>query len=149
MVVRVWKAVAVLALALPACNPTCNKEGVVGQEVSYRGGTTSSDGTYYQTGDWCDTWIHIPNGRTYRIEHGLRRAPLTTQIFVAFSAEPFGDDCDARGLAAPSAGNIVVVEGVTDEYIQVRNDTCETEFHFRLTAIAPDLSSADADAGAP
>lgn len=145
---RLWMALAGLVVTSSACNPTCNKEGVPGQEVAYRGGTTSTDGSYYQTGDWCDTWIHIPAGRAYRIEHGLRRAPITPQIFVAFSADPFGTDCESRGLVAPSAGNIVVIEGVTDEYIQVRNDTCEPEFHFRLTATATDLDE-DVDAAAP
>jgi hypothetical protein len=147
--VRGFCAAACFAALTAACGPTCNKEGVPGEEVEYRGGETNVAGNAYQTGGWCEPWLHLPNGRTYRLMHGLGTRPELTEVLVSFKELPFGEDCEEPGLAAPSAGNISVIENVTDEYIQVRNDTCEPSFYLRLVAISPGawLSDTDGDAG--
>jgi hypothetical protein len=67
--------------------------------------------------------------------HGLGAIPKEYQIYVSFWPDALVKDHSI----AEAAGNIAVVERITDEYIQTRNDTCET-FYIRLIAEHPDTT---------
>lgn len=126
------------------CDPTCDKEATLGSEVEYTGGRTTADGTVYETNDWCEPWLHIPSGRSLRLRHGLKATPPDPRIYVSFNAEPYGDDCEQLGLTSPTAGNQVVIEAVNEDYIQIRNDTCEDLFHVRVVAETGQFGEQDA-----
>lgn len=106
----------------------CSDCQVSGQPViTYEGGKTSPG--YYETSSWNDEWLYFPQGRTYRIAHGLGTDQYTVQLYLAFQPRPL----DAGG-SAPSAGNLGIVEKADAHAFQIRNDTC-AELYVRAVAM--------------
>jgi hypothetical protein len=125
-----------LSDGLLGCDLGCDKEGGNKTPTVYTGGRVNADHTFYETNDWNEDFVDFPAGRKLLIEHGLGTEP---EIFtwLSFVPNPFERDVnDREGNAAESAGNMVIIQGVNDRVLQVRNDTCQ-DFHLRLVAISP------------
>ncbi len=144
------RAFALVALTFPlllACGSSCPREAE-DTPKRFTGGTTSSDRLYYQTNAWDEPFVDFPAGRRWALVHGLKETPIELKSYVAFKAKPLPED--GKGFVAETAGNQVLIEGVDEETIRVRNDTCE-HFYLRLMASAvatPDGSAPDGTAGA-
>ena len=94
--------------------------------------------------------LHFPQGRIYRIEHGLGTSPVTVDIFLSFCEQPLSEGCGTDSTqpsnVAPTAGNQALIEVWDEEVLEIRNDTC-AEFYLRVVALAdPDASRAAAGA---
>lgn len=134
-----------------------------GEVFEYRGGRTSLDGLYYETGAWDEPFLHFPAGRVYELRHDLLAQPSDLQAFVTFAECPLSSSMPSAGRAprcAPvdedsggsgfteSAGNQAIFELREDDVLSVRNDTC-AEFYLRVVARAVErdgFASADASA---
>ncbi|HEY8943253.1 MAG TPA: hypothetical protein VIM73_03275, partial [Polyangiaceae bacterium] len=90
---------------------------------------------FYESSAWHEDLLRFPPQRRYQFMHGLGAIPKEYQIYVSFWPDALVKDHSI----AEAAGNIAVVERITDEYIQARNDTCET-FYIRLIAEHPDTT---------
>lgn len=164
----VWALLGVMALSdgLLGCDLGCDKESGDKAPTLYSlrppqsggaiaptapGGRVNVDRTIYETNDWNEPFVEFPAGRKLLIEHGLGTEP---EIFtwLAFVKEPLkrgldGED-DKEGNAAESAGNMVIIQKLNDQFVQVRNDTCQ-DFWLRLVAISSgDFESASGQGGA-
>lgn len=156
--------IAIVWVMASGCfGPTCDRtrHGF----AYYSGGKTSADGTFYTTNALDEPFLHFPAGRTYRFKHGLGRIPDQWKSELAFAACPFSEEAGKPGGSpecapiknnedtigvADGAGNEVVIEKPTPDFIEVRNDTC-AEFYVRFSAwIYPSSEDeTDADAGSP
>jgi len=132
-------------LAAPGCGTSCDRKGELGDEIEFRGGTTHGD-VLYETGSWEDPFLAFPPGRTYRLMHDLAEAPPLVVSYLAFRELPYdnADRNDPAGFASPSAGNETIVELVTDEFIQVRNDTC-ADFFVRVVGYSAGAAGGDGE----
>jgi hypothetical protein len=131
-----WALLGMMALSdgLLGCDLGCDKEDDL--PVPFAGGRQNLDRTFYETNDWNEPYVKFSAGRRLAIQHGLGTEP---EIFtwLAFDEEPFERDReDEDGSTAESAGNMVIIQRVTDQIVQVRNDTCQ-DFWLRLVAISP------------
>ena len=134
---------ALLAVSLASgCGNECKTDDP-DVDVRYDGGTLA--GGVYQTSGWEGPFLHFPPGRRFVLLHGLGSTPADVQIYLSFSSQ--GLDPDAGRNLAPSAGNQAVIEAVTANEIQVRNDSC-SEFYLRVVATAPS-GDAGTEAGSP
>lgn len=122
------------ALVLFGCESTCPRE-TEPEPTLYEGGYTNAEGTLYETNRWDEAFVDFPAGRRLALRHGLGTVPAAFRSYVAFKARPFPEDETKPGFAAESAGNQVLLERIDDEFIRVRNDTCE-HFYLRLVASA-------------
>ena len=136
---RAFFAAAMLLGATSGCGANCEVSG--SDPVSYQEGTVDSTATVYETSPWYGRWLYFPAGRRYRLYHHLGKAPCCYDTYLAFHEYQTGDNFQA----AESAGNQTVLEAVTDEFIQIHNDTC-AEFYLRVTATAAP-AGAISDAG--
>ena len=139
---------SVFALLLPwlvACSSSCPRETDENAR-SYTGGTTSPDGTFYETNAWDASFVDFPAGRRLALVHGLRETPIELRSYLAFKARALPKD--GNGFVAESAGNQVLIEGVDDEVVRVRNDTCE-HFYLRLVASTQPADGAGGAASSP
>jgi len=125
-----WALLCSLAVAdgLLGCDAGCDKENEDAAR-DYTGGTISASCTRYETGGFDDDYLIFPAGRRWRIRHGLGQTPSLVQSYLGFVKHPLPDA--GNGNTAESAGNQVIIEDMDDEFVQVRNDTCE-EFWLRL-----------------
>lgn len=105
--------------------------------VEYRGGSVS--GNFYETSPWDGGFLHFPAGRSYRIFHQLGSRPIDVNTYLSFAESALGTGHNV----SESAGNQAVIDAVTDEHVEVRNDTC-AEFWLRVTAQAALVPAADA-----
>jgi hypothetical protein len=126
---------AFLALAfgpsgLTGCGATCDRRPNV-EPTRYVEGSTDLEEGFYETSPWDGPYLFFPKGRTYLLVHGLGARPRDVRTWLSFQEEPID--------TAPGAGNQVLVEGVTDEHIQIRNDTC-SDVCLRVTASHPEAS---------
>jgi hypothetical protein len=125
-----WALLCCLAVAdgLLGCDTSCDKEN---EDVArdYTGGTISASCTRYETGSFDDLYLDFPPGRRLAIHHGLGQTPSVVQSYLGFVKDPLPDA--GNGNTAESAGNQVIIERMDDEFVQVRNDTCE-EFFLRV-----------------
>ena len=138
------RAIAFVTLVLgnlAACAQNCPQESE-DTPKRYTDGTTSADRTYYETNDWKDAFVNFPAGRRYALVHGLRDTPIELKSYLAFESHPFPSS--GKGFVAESAGNQVLIEDVNDEFIRVRNDTCE---HFYLRIVASTVAPSDEGSG--
>ena len=87
--------------------------------------------------------MDFPAGRRLALVHGLRETPIELRSYLAFKEHPFPEN--GAGFVAESAGNQVLIEDVNDEFIRVRNDTCE---HFFLRIVASTVPVDDGAGGA-
>jgi hypothetical protein len=138
------RTASVLALFLPclvACTSSCPRE-TEDAARRYTDGTTSPDGTFYETNAWDGSFVAFPAGRRLALVHGLQQMPIELTSYLAFKSRPLPRG--GKGFVAESAGNQVLIEGVDEEVIRVRNDTCE-DFFLRL--VASTLPAADGAGG--
>ena len=96
-----------------------------------------ADAWCYETAPWDGTYLEFPPQRRYDVYHGLGRVPPVVVTNVGFEATPLVDG--GNGDTSESAGNIVLIEAVNDEFVRVRTDTCET-FYLRVVACAPGVA---------
>lgn len=112
----------------------------------YEGGTTSD--TMYMSSAWDGPLLAFPGGKRYRLMHHLGCRPSEIAVWVSFSEQGAGEGSSI----APSAGNLSILEEVTDEHIQIKNDTC-SDMYVLVTAEArpsdceriPDGGTGDAE----
>ncbi|HLV21040.1 MAG TPA: hypothetical protein VKZ49_09170 [Polyangiaceae bacterium] len=128
--------------ALPACKTSCAEGGQ--EAIVYSGGQVT--GNVYASTPWNDAWLHFPSERVYKFKHGLGTENVTPLAYLSFDPRPTGGE----GNAAPASGNELVVEEITAEYVQVRNDTC-AEFYLlmRIEAVDPATPASDPTGGVP
>ena len=128
--------------ALAGCSSTCPREH---EETSrkYNGGTTNPDRTVYETNAWDGSFVDFPAGRRWALVHGLRDTPIEFKSYLGFKSHPLPED--KMGFVAESAGNQVLIEGVDEESIRIRNDTCE---HFYVRVVASTLPTPEGSGGA-
>jgi hypothetical protein len=139
---RTLSLLALLFPCLVACTSSCPRE-TDDSARRYTGGTTSPDRTFYETNAWDGSFVDFPAGRRLALVHGLRETPIDLTSYLAFKARALPKG--GKGFVSESAGNQVLIEGVDEEVIRVRNDTCE-DFFLRL--VASTLPVADGAGGA-
>jgi hypothetical protein len=134
--------VALLASCLAACGSSCPRES---EDTArrYEKGRTSSDRAFYETNAWDEYFVDFPAGRRWALVHGLSETPIELRSYLAFKKDPLPKG--GKGFVAESAGNQVLIEGVDEDSIRVRNDTCE---HFWLRLVASTVPSQDGSGGA-
>ena len=139
--VRAAAAIAVALLSLAACSSSCPRES---EDTArrYENGTTSADRTIYETNAWDASFVDFPAGRRWALVHGLSQTPIELRSYLAFKPNPL--PTDGKGFVAESAGNQVLIEGVDETSIRVRNDTCE---HFYLRLVATTVPAPDGTGG--
>lgn len=143
---RAWLTRALLCgvlASLPSTNGGCSTSCDDGDSyddppVVYDGGYRDDALTYYESDTWDGPYLHFPPKRTYDIHHGLGRRPVHVSSYVGFNDFPLGSH--GNGNIAEPAGNIVIIEYVDDQFIRVRNDTCET-YYLRIVAHTPENNS--------
>jgi hypothetical protein len=121
----------VLALAptVVGCGATCDRDS--GDPSRYEDGVTDTEAQFYETSAWDGAYLDFPGGRKYRLVHGLVSRPREINVYLAFEENPI-----PSSNTAPAAGNQALIENVTDEFIEVRNDTCSGAY-LRVTASQP------------
>ena len=142
------RTAGVLALFLPclvACTSSCPRE-TEDAARRYTAGTTSAHGTLYETNAWDGSFVDFPAGRRLALVHGLRQMPIELMSYLAFKSRPLPKG--GKGFVSESAGNQVLIEGVDEEVIRVRNDTCE-DFFLRLVASTLPADGAGGAASSP
>ena len=145
----VWALCCCLAMAdgLLGCDTSCDKEDE--DPVVHTTGITSPACTSYQSGRFDQPYLEFPKGRRLRFPHGLAQVPVLVKSYLAFEKTPLDTE---HGNTAESAGNQVIIEAVNDEFVVVRNDTCEEDFWLRLVvevdAPAPECLNPDQGASA-
>ena len=134
---------AALALAHPSCRTSCSDEET-GDPEDIRTGTTDSTRSVYESTSFRGAYLEFRPNKRYRFFHGLRGTPAVVQAWVGFTEVPLGST--GRGNISEAAGNMAILESVTDEHVVIRNDTCET-FYLRLVASDPIEGSGAGGAG--
>ena len=107
----------------------CDRSDQSHEAQPYRAGA-SVDG-FYMSSPWTGPLLPFGPGQRYQVFHGLGQTPKQIGCWVSFQ-----DNGLADGTMAPAAGNLCVVQQVTDEYVQIKNDTC-AEMFVLVTASAP------------
>jgi hypothetical protein len=110
------------------CDTSCDTGEDSAVPVRFTEGQTDPTGTYYETNSFDGQYLHFPPGRRYELIHGLGRAPLNVDVYLAFHEYP--------AQTARAAGNEAVIERMDVEAVHVRNDTC-AEFYLRAVLTAP------------
>jgi hypothetical protein len=114
-----WLAAGLMLASMSSGCSTLNAcEASDDEPVAYKGGITA-DG-YYLSSAWSGPFLSFPAGKRYALYHGLGCVPMHVAVWVSFSENGAGEGSSM----APSAGNMSIVEAVTEQYIQVKNDTC-------------------------
>ncbi|HEY4156746.1 MAG TPA: hypothetical protein VGM29_01570 [Polyangiaceae bacterium] len=134
------------ALGSAACGTACKT--VDSTPLTYdNGNDVAQNPLFYITTDWHGTWLDFPGGREYQLIHHLQKdTQLVPTPYVAFSPQPMPEN--GVGNASVSPGNQSIIQGETDTYVQVRNDTCE-HFYLLMTIQAyPKVDAGAADSGA-
>ncbi len=119
-----------LALTDLSCSHDCKQSG--SDPIEFRGGTVDATGTFYESSPWDGQFLHFPAGRRYRLFHNLGARPIDVNTYLSFAESALGTGHNV----SESAGNQAVIEAVTAEHVEVRNDTC-AEFWLRVTAQSP------------
>jgi len=101
-----------------------------------------TDGRFYMSSDWDGPLLSFPGGKRYQLMHHLGCRPANVSFFVSFSENGVGD-----ANVAPSAGNMTIMQEITDEFIVVKNDTC-SDMYLLVTAEAGDSCGAGGDTDA-
>ncbi|HVU01439.1 MAG TPA: hypothetical protein VHE30_06790 [Polyangiaceae bacterium] len=134
-------ALAVGAALAPACGNQCDRNPDE-PPVPWKGGDTDLVRMTYESAPLGGPFLDFPPGRTYRFFHGLHGVPRLVKANISFAEFPTGEGTDSEGFVDP-AGNQVTYEAVTDEYVDVRNDTC-SDVRIRLYAADPEVATTDA-----
>lgn len=112
------------------CDTSC--DDAVGDEtpVEITTGFTDIEAGIYESVAVSGEWHEFLPQRRLLFPHGLGHEPIFYQSFVSFHRAPLSED---RPNFSESAGNHTIWERVDEEFIQVRNDTCQT-FYLRVVA---------------
>lgn len=130
----VW-AVAAAAMMICVVNAGCSSFGGCDRSdganpvTVYKEGET--EGGYYMSTSWTGPLLEFPGAKRYQLHHGLGQVPRDINCWVSF--HPTGID---GGSIAEAAGNMCVIQEITSEYIQVKNDTC-SDMYVLVTASVP------------
>lgn len=122
------------------CNTSCHVDSDPNPQVVEEGIRDLERGTY-ATSSFTEDFLYFPPEKRYEFRHGLGGTPQVVQTWVSFGSRPLPLDKEF-GNAAEPAGNIVIIEAVTPEYVRVRNDTCQ-KFYLRLVASDPEPTGPD------
>ena len=95
----------------------------------YDGGTVE-DGSYMSS-PWTGPFLSFAGGQRYELRHGLGCLPRFLACWASFSSTGI-----SSGSIAPPAGNMCVVQEITDERIVIKNDTC-SDMYVLVTAWSP------------
>jgi hypothetical protein len=139
-------AIGLLTLLCGACSGDICDRNNDDAPVAFNAGLTSNSATLYMTTEADEPYLDFPSGKRYRLFHDLLHTPSLIVPYVSFSVTPLHD---GSGFTI-SPGNQTVITAVTDQYIEVENDTC-TDFYLRVVASTDDFGPApvvSADAGA-
>jgi hypothetical protein len=90
---------------------------------------------------WTGPYLPFPPGKRYKLKHKLGCAPRDIDCFLSFAERGMPDNS-----IAAAAGNMCLVQQVTDTEIVIKNDTC-SEMFVLVTAQAPADCAAGADSG--
>jgi hypothetical protein len=134
------------ALLLPGfvfgCGATCDRN-LDEPPVRHTGGTTDLAAGFYESAPWEGPYLSFPAGRTYEFIHGLGGRPREVTTYLSFQRCPLSEPCepgdDEQSNVTIGVGNQALIDGVDDERILVRNDTCSTIW-LRVTAESPERS---------
>jgi hypothetical protein len=139
-------AFALLAMAAAsqtACSAACDRTANE-TPVEYTGGRTDRQRGFYESTTENGPFLDFPPGRTYRFFHHLGGVPEQKSSELAFDRFPHSGNHPSGSVEA--AGNQVTWEVITDQYADVRNDTCSDVF-LRITLSEPSLPDAAAPDG--
>jgi hypothetical protein len=136
---------SLFAATLNGCETSCADKGQA--PILYSDGIVeeSEAGRVYMTTPYDGTWLHFPSQRRFRLQHGLGTTSLMPSAYVSFYPNPVPPD--GGGGLSEAAGNEVIYEAVTEQYVQVRNDTC-SEFFLLVRLETAQPSSGDEGEGA-
>lgn len=95
------------------------------EPVRYTDGHTNAARTFYQSSTPDEPLLRFPAARNFHMEHGLGKKPVDVSVFVSFWADP--------GLRRSLAAGDEALLTITDDYIEVLNNTC-SDFFVRVTA---------------
>jgi hypothetical protein len=126
------------------CQTSCSNAETGGPE-EFHGGSTDATGSVYESAPWNGNYLLFRPQKRYQLFHGLRGTPSVVQAWLGFSSAPLGGA--GRGNISEGAGNEAIVEAVNDQFVVLRNDTCET-FYLRVVASNPVESLPDAGGAA-
>ncbi|PKN50142.1 MAG: hypothetical protein CVU63_00135 [Deltaproteobacteria bacterium HGW-Deltaproteobacteria-20] len=123
---------------LSACSAlgSCDRSDDGNPDDPYYDGTTV-DGSYMSS-EWTGPLLPFTGGKRYKLYHGLGCTPRMLECWASFNANGIDD-----GSIAPPAGNMCVVQDITDKFIVIKNDTC-SDMYVLVAAWAP---SCEEDAG--
>jgi len=151
-------AVALVASLHAGCGSQCDRHPAEPPVVFEDGVTDLAAGSYTSspnaTNPWEGPWLEFPPGRTYRFPHGLGSAPRAIAYYFAFSPNPLADDGSGQtGGFIQGSGNQGTIQAITDDHVDIRNDTCSSVF-LMVRLEDPKLGDAGAsedagDAGVP
>lgn len=136
-VLTVLTGLASLALTSACLDNKCDQ--IDKEPVRYTDGHTNAERTFYQSSTPDEPLLRFPAARKFRMEHGLRETPVEVNVYLSFGATE-----KKQSLAAGDEALLVL----TDEYVEVENNTC-ADFFLRLTAWTEPLAAANADESAP
>jgi hypothetical protein len=141
-------AVALLASVQAGCGTQCDRHPAE-PPVEFKDGVTDPAARSYSsspntTNPFEGPWLEFPPGRTYRFPHGLGGVPRELTYWFAFSPNPLADNGTGQtGGFVKGAGNQGTFQVVTEDHVDIRNDTCSGVF--LLVRLAdPILESMDA-----
>jgi len=139
----VFWALVTTVVPTQACSE-CNASGSTAAKAPIVVADGESTGTLYESAPWDGDWLFFPPGTVYRFEHGLGTEHIVVQAYVAFERRPF--EGDPPPGAAQSAGDLSLLEAVTADTFDLRNNTC-AELYLRAVAIAPGVTLSEGGAG--
>jgi hypothetical protein len=135
------------AISAGCASQNCDTSPENNPPAEFRGGILYEDDQVYETSTPSGLHLNFGAGARYRIYHGLSGRPAVVQIWVSFSSTGV-----AGGNEAIPAGNMAEVVAVTDEYVEVRNDSCG-EYWLRVVTADPvgtgKVLGPDTDVSAP
>lgn len=82
----------------------------------------------YMSSAWTGTLLPFAGGTRYDLEHKLGCIPREIGCWVSF-----GSGGTLSGSVAQSAGNLCVIQEVSEKRIRIKNDTC-SDLHVLVTA---------------
>ncbi|MEM6957698.1 MAG: hypothetical protein AAF645_18535 [Myxococcota bacterium] len=89
---------------------------------------SSVEGDVWESNPWSSAdpacgYQAYEGNTTYRFFHDLGREPRSVDLYVSFSAD--------GGSVAPPAGDMARIQGVTDQFVEIRN-TVGADFFLRI-----------------
>jgi hypothetical protein len=134
----------------PGCGTQCDRHPDEPPVVFEDGVTDQSAHVYMSSSNakdpWEGPWLDFPPGRTLRFPHRLGGLPRDIEYWFAFSPNPLSDNGEgATSGFVTGAGNQGTVESITEDHVDLRNDTCSGVFI--MVRIADPILESTPDAG--